>query len=174
MTAMGIKQLNGTYIPTEDRILLRLSTDVGEEFRLWLTRPLTGELIAAIHAAAVRPIVEKFPSPVAQTVAEFEQQAVKAQTKLDDRFQPGTTLPLGDAPVLVVKLTATEKAGDLSLDLALPDGRNVSLSLQLKLAQHIGVLLDKLQQSASWALARPGAQAQDAGAATPGEQKIVH
>ncbi len=174
---MGIKQLNGTYIAAEDRILLRLSTDAGEEFRFWLTRPITGELLTAIHAIATRTIARKFSPEIAPTVAEFEQQAVKAQAKLDEEYQPGATLPLGEAPALVVKLTATEKSGDLSLDLALPNGQNVNVCLQSKLAQHFGVLLDKLQHGASWALAQPAAPApaaQDSGATASDEKKLVH
>jgi hypothetical protein len=178
---MGIKQLNGTYVAAEDRILLRLSTDAREEFRFWLTRPVTGQLLAAIHAAAARAIAEKFPPQIAQTVAEFEQEAVKAQTKLDDQFQPGATFPLGQTPALVVKLTAAEKADDLSLDMILPNGKDVNLCLPRKLAQQIGVLLDKLQKNADWGLdqsAAPAPAASDAGdtAATTAsrEKKIVH
>ena len=47
---MGIKQLNGGYVPAEDRILLRVSTDEGQEFRFWLTRPVTARLLAATSA----------------------------------------------------------------------------------------------------------------------------
>lgn len=178
---MGIKQLNGTYVAAEDRILLRLSTDAREEFRFWLTRPITGQLLAAIHAAAARAIAEKFPPQVAQTVAEFEQEAVKAQTKLDEQFRPGATFPLGQALALVVKLTAAEKADDLSLDLTLPNGKNINLCLPRRLAQQVGVLLDKLQKNAGWGLdqsAAPAPAASDAGdtAATAAsrEKKIMH
>ncbi len=156
---MGIKQLNGTYIAAEDRILLRVSTDAGEEFRFWLTRPITGQLLAAIHAVATRTIAEKFPPQIAQTVAEFEQQAVQAQTRLDDKFIPGATFPLGEAPALVVKLMVAEKADDVSLDLTLPNGNNVNLCVPRHLAQQVGVLLDGIQQNANWGLAQPAAPA---------------
>ena len=175
---MGIKQINATYVAAEDRILLRLSTDAGEEFRFWLTRPITGQLLAAIHAAAARAVAQKFPPQIAQTVAEFEQQAVKAQTKLDDEFQPGATLPLGEAPALVVKLTAKEKADDLSLDLTLPNGNNVNLCLPRHLAQQVGVLLDRIQQNANWGPSQVSAPAPATGdtatAAASGDKKIVH
>ena len=178
---MGIKQLNGGYVTAEDRILLRVSTDSGEEFRFWLTRPITGQLRAAIHAAAARTIAQKFPPQVAQTVAEFEQQMVQAQTKLDDEFLPGAILPLGEAPALVVKLTTAEKADALSLDLRLPNGKNFNLFLPCRLAQQIGVLLDQLQKNANWQLAEPGEPApaaRDAGdsAATNAsrEKKLLH
>ncbi len=56
---MGIKQLNGGYVAAEDRILLRVSTDAREEFRFWLTRPITAQLRAAIHAALDSRIAEE-------------------------------------------------------------------------------------------------------------------
>jgi hypothetical protein len=178
---MGIKQLNGGYVTAEDRILLRVSTDSGEEFRFWLTRPITSQLRAAIYAAAARTIAQKFPPQVAQTVAEFEQQMVQAQTRLDDEFLPGAIFPLGEAPALVVKLITTEKADALSLDLVLPNGRNLNLCLPPRLAQQVGVLLDQLQKNAKWALAEPGAPApaaSDAGdtaaAHASREKKLLH
>ena len=64
---MGIKQLNGTYIPAEDRIVLRVSTDAGEEFRFWLTRPVTAQLLGSIRTLAARSAAQKFPPQVAQT-----------------------------------------------------------------------------------------------------------
>jgi len=178
---MGIKQLNGTYVGAQDRILLRVSTDAGEEFRFWLTRLITGKLLAAIHATAARTIAQKFPPQVAQTVAEFERQAVQAQTRLDYKFLAGAILPLGEAPALVVKLAAAEKADHVSLDLTLPKGNNVNLCLPRHLAQQFGVLLDRLQKNASWGLAQhsaPAPAASDAGdtvaTTASSERKILH
>ena len=96
---MGIKQLNGGYVPAEDRILLRVSTDAGEEFRFWLTRPITAHLLAANRTIAARVAAQKFTPQVAQTVTEFEQQAVAQQTKLDNEFEPGSTFQIGRAHV---------------------------------------------------------------------------
>lgn len=172
---MGIRQLNGTYVPAEDRILLRITTDAAEEFRFWLTRPITGQLLGAINAAAERAIAQKFPAQVAQTVAEFEQQAVKAQTKLDDQFQPGATFPLGEAPGLVVKLGVGEKGNDISLDLTMPNGASINLCIPPKLAQQIGVLLDGLQQKATWGIAQSAAPASAAAPdAASNEKKLMH
>ena len=171
---MGIKQLNGTYVPAEDRILLRITTEAEEEFRFWLTRPITSQLLGAIHGAAERTIAQKFPAQVAQTVAEFEQQAVKAQTKLDDPFQPGATFPLGELPGLVVKLAVGEKGHDVSLDLTMPNGASVNLCIPRLLAQQFGVLLDGLQQKGNWGIAQTAAPASPATDAGPGDKKIVH
>ena len=169
---MGIRQLNGTYIPAEDRIVLRVSTDAGEEFRFWLTRPVTAQLLGSIRTLAARSAAQKFPPQVAQTVAEFEQQALQQQTKLDDEFVPGATFPLGEAPALVVKLGLAPIDGGVSLDLGLPTGANVNLRFAQQLCQQIGVLLDRLQQNAHWLIAP--AHAADMPATENGDTKRVH
>ena len=178
---MGIKQLNGTYVAPEDRILLRVSTDAGEEIRLWLTRPITLQMLGAIRAAAARAIAQKFPPLVAQTVAEFEQQSVRAQTRLDDPFLSGAKFPLGDTPALVVQLAANEKSNDLSMDLTLPQGNKVNLCLPHQLAQQFGVLLERIQENAGWKLdlteahaPAAGSESDPAAAASPRNKKIVH
>ena len=35
---MSIRQINATYTPDEDRILLRVTLTEGDELRFWLTR----------------------------------------------------------------------------------------------------------------------------------------
>jgi hypothetical protein len=152
---MGIKQLNATYVPVEDRIVLRVSTEAREEFRFWLTRPITGELIAALYTAMKRSLVEKFQPSVAQTVAAFEREALHAQTRLDDKFVPGESLPLGEAPKLVAKVVVTEEADDIMLQLAAAKGPSITLRLTRELAQQVHVLLDSVQKGAKWALPRP-------------------
>jgi len=170
---MGIKQLNGGYVPAEDRILLRVSTDANEEFRFWLTRPITAHLLSANRTIAARVAAQKFTPQVAQTVTDFEQQAVAQQTKLDDEFVPGSAFPLGEAPALVVKITLTPIENGVSLDLGMPNGMNVNLKFGQLLAQQVGVLLDRLQNDAKWMIAPAGVEtppASDAG----GEHKLVH
>ena len=152
---MGIKQLNATYVPVEDRIVLRVSTEAREEFRFWLTRPITGELIAALYTATKRPLIEKFQPSVAQTVATFEREALHAQTRLNDKFVPGETLPLGEVPKLVAKVALTEQANDIMLQLATAKGPSITLRLTRELARQVHQLLDSVQKGAKWGLPRP-------------------
>jgi hypothetical protein len=152
---MGIKQLNATYVPVEDRIVLRVSTEAREEFRFWLTRPITGELIAGLYTATKRPLAEKLQPAAAQTVAAFERETLHAQTRLDDQFVPGETLPLGETPRLVVKATLTERAVDIMLQMSTAKGPAITLRLTRELAQQVHMLLDSVQKGAKWNLPRP-------------------
>ena len=170
---MGIRQLNGTYLPAEDRIVLRVSTDAGEEFRFWLTRPVTTKLLAAIRTIAARTVAQKFPPQVAQTVNEFEQQAVQAQTRLDDQFVPGATFPLGELPALVVQFSLAPVDSGVSLDLGLPNGANVNLRFTQQLLQQVGVLIDRIQHNAGWQIA-PAAAPAPPSVAAGDDKKLMH
>lgn len=164
---MGIKQLNGTYVGPEDRILLRLTTDAREEVRLWLTRSVTAQLLVSIQAIAARDIAQKYPPQVAQTVAEFEHQSLRARTRLDDEFQSGATFPLGESPALVVRLAAIEKGEELALELVVANGNKVNLSLPRQLARQFAILLERTQESAKWGLT-------SAPATLPSQNKVMH
>ena len=174
---MGIKQLSGTYEAREDRVMFRVSTTTGEEFRLWLTRLITSKLLEVIRGVATSAIAEKFPPQVAQAVAEFEREKIQSQTKLDDQFAPGATLPLGETPVLVVALTISRKGEELSLDLGLANNSNLNLSLSPRLAQQFALLLEDLERRGGWGLSQASVLDGPDGTVTamaPPPGKVVH
>jgi hypothetical protein len=49
---MGVQQINATYDEREDRVLLRVCTDAGEETKVWLTRRLLLRLRPLMESAA--------------------------------------------------------------------------------------------------------------------------
>ena len=173
---MGIKQLNGTYVAAEDRILFRVSTDAQEEFRFWLTRPVTRRLLAEVDQTTAQTVAQKFPQEIAQTVTEFQREALHAQTKLDDRYEPGSNFPLGEAPALVVDLKIAAAAQEMSIDLLLPNQQNVNLRMAHDLAQRMCVLLDRLQKNAGWGIDATAATPPPGGTAVAAsdDKKIVH
>ena len=66
MTA--INQLQMSYSPEEDRVLLRLNTTSAEEFRFWLTRRYCQLMVPALGAhRAAAPDVSNQVSPVSYT-----------------------------------------------------------------------------------------------------------
>jgi hypothetical protein len=178
---MGIKQLNATYIAREDRILLRVSTEAKEEFRFWLTRPITGQFLAAVNRTQASALAKRYLPEVTPTVTAFEREALQAaRSALDDKFVAGETLPLGETPRLVTKLTVTVKGEDVLLDFLLAKGPGVTLRLTRPLAQQVGNLVDGVQRSAGWALGQTEdfqqpaeGKAADVGSALP-ESKTIH
>ena len=48
---MNVRQLHTSYVLKEDRVLLRLLTSAQQEYRLWLTRAMTGQCLASLEQA---------------------------------------------------------------------------------------------------------------------------
>ena len=152
MTA--ISQLQMTYTPEEDRILLRINTGSGEEFRFWLTRRFSQLLIQALstHRDA-DPDISTQPTPDAkQAVQSFKQEAAQANGDFKQEFKQSTAFPLGDAPMLAHKLSYAIEAGKLRLSLQPKDGQGITLTLDSSLNFNITKLLRSASDKAEWGL----------------------
>ena len=53
---MSIKQLNATYVADEDRVQFRFTTLADEEFRLWLTRAVTAQILWGSEQLVVKAL----------------------------------------------------------------------------------------------------------------------
>lgn len=60
MTNMDIHQLNLSYLPVDDRLLLRVNTRQGTEFSIWLTRKFTLGLWNALQSCAQSHAVQAY------------------------------------------------------------------------------------------------------------------
>jgi hypothetical protein len=114
---VNIHQLSIQYIPEQDRVLARINTANGDEFRLWLTRrislslaPLLGRLITEQAAkAAAKTIVSNLRDPAAKKdVPAVERTEMLQKNDFATPYQEKPkTLPLGTEPLLVTELSAT-------------------------------------------------------------------
>lgn len=151
---MSLKQFNASYVAEEDRVLFRVTTASGEEYRLWLTRARVAELLALGAKAAVvkleREQVELLPQQ-AKAVAEFKQQAVKQSTQFTE-FEPANRLPLGAEPLLVrsMKMELQLQEQVLALQLELNAGRVLTLRLNDDMASKLRILLETISEKARW------------------------
>jgi hypothetical protein len=80
------QQLNGTYYPEEDRLMLRIRTNDNSEYRLWLTRLITQKILAVIEKISIKNIEasnkdKALPRGIAETMDEMRQKNVENQTK---------------------------------------------------------------------------------------------
>lgn len=149
---MSIRQFNASYVAEEDRVLFRLTTTSGEEYRLWLTRMRVCEILALGERAAVAKVaqleVNLLPQQ-AQAVAEFKQQAAKQSTQFTE-FQPAQRLPLGAEPLLVKGLKMEVQDQALVLHLEVSAARVLSLKLNDDMASKLRILLEKISENAHW------------------------
>lgn len=166
MTA--ISQLQMSYSAPEDRILLRLNTDDGDEFRFWLTRRFAGLLKQALQAhCAADPDISAQPSEAGrQAVQAFKQEAAASGSNFSDPFRPSSSFPLGEAPVLAYKLTY-KVAGDL-LRLAIEPrtGQGIRLELNPQLNFNVTRLLRSASETGGWRL--------DWDAPAPDEARVIN
>lgn len=168
---MSIKQFNGTYMVSEDRILFRFNTQNQEEYRFWLTRRVTLFILAATSHLLSKKLEQTHSPGAAKALNEFERQAILDSVKHENSqtqvYESGAHYPLGFDPVLVMDVTcALTKNGEkiakiedakdgeideaLSVDFVLPGGANINLKLAGNTLQAMRVLLDQLRLQAGW------------------------
>ena len=144
-----IYQMNVTYSADEDRLLLRITTQQGDEFRVWLTRRycalLMGVLEKEIDKRGGLPVVASTP----QTRQMFRQGA------MDKPFdEEGTRrLPLGETGFLAYQISTMEKPDDnLGLELRPQTGQGVTINLNQSLLFMFHNLLTQGIDRAGWNL----------------------
>ena len=181
---MSIKQFNGSYMPNEDRIMFRFNTAEDDEYRFWLTRRVTLFILAATDHLVEKKLEQKHDKPAAKAIAQFQQEAVKEQTKFTNDYQVATKYPIGADPVLVMDVKCTmmqvENLDVLSMDLVMPGGANLNLKLTVPILQTMRLLLERLAAQAKWGQLQlnvpPQAAPAEAEVATPApeEKKNLH
>jgi hypothetical protein len=162
---MQIHQMSVTYLPEQDRILMRINTTEGEEMRMWLTRrlmvglwPLLSKLLtehllklesAGASLAGANPELKKM-------LAEFRKEEFLQHADFDTPYQEGEQ-PQAEEPLLVTDVDATPMAsGPLRLNFneRPPNGaskpRSYQMEMQPKLMQGLMHLLDQALLQSQW------------------------
>ena len=164
---MQIHQMSVTYLPEQDRILMRINTTDGEEMRMWLTRrlmvglwPLLTKLLtehllklesAGASLSGANPELKKM-------LADFRKEEFLQHADFDTPYKEGQArLPLGEEPLLVTDVDATPLAnGPLRLNFneRPPNGdskpRSFQMEMQPKLMQGLMHLLDQALLQSQW------------------------
>ena len=165
---MQIHQMSVTYLPEQDRILMRINTTEGEEMRMWLTRrlmvnlwPLLSKLLtdhllklesAGASLAGADPELKKM-------LAEFRKEEFLQHADFDTPYEEGqANLPLGEEPLLVTDVDAAPLAnGPLRLNFneRPPSSgdtkpRSFQMEMQPKLMQGLMHLLDQALLQSGW------------------------
>ena len=102
-----IAQIQVSFAPTEDRLLLRLNTDDHSELRFWLTRrliklltPILTRMVETTGRAAMIPEIQ-----ARETVADFEREEALASADFKTHFNEAAEhLPLGETPVILARI----------------------------------------------------------------------
>ena len=164
---MNIHQLSARYNQEQDRILVRINSTDGTEMRLWLTRRLTLALWPTLNKAVVEHVVRQDGGTThlrdeasKKMLAEFQREAVLKDADfstpyLDFQDAP-TTLPLGNAPLLVTEVRITPVAnGPLKIAFneqleGQANGRGFQVELAPPLVHGLVQLLKRALQQSAW------------------------
>jgi hypothetical protein len=161
---VNIHQINVGYQVEHDRLLIRINSQSGEEFRVWLTRRLSLQLLPILERSGQDQLQAQIaePNPAAppheqrqQLVRNFQKEAQAYQGDYQTPFRDqATALPLGQEPLLVTELQMTSLAeGKLQVSLLekLPQRqRDMQLVMDVTLTQGLTELLRRAIQASEW------------------------
>jgi len=158
-----LHQINVTFQPVEDRLLLRISTKqtgsegIGE-VRLWLTRRYV-RLLWSVMEKLLEEDVVKLPQVTPtnkQVFKRLQQQSDIAQSDFSTPYAPPEIpleTPWGDAPLLLSKIQVRkDKNGGHVLYLGAEDNKGLHLNMNTQLVNSFMKLLADTTEKAKWDL----------------------
>lgn len=148
---MSIAQVSVSYSKAEDRLLLRMNTRQDQEFRLWLTRLLTGQLISQLHQVLTDTTGIAHSPDLARTLSEFRQSATEQSARFTE-FRPARLLPLGSTPLLVSGYGMERLPEQFALTLQLHGAKQLDMKINEPIVRQILLLLKRMQAHADWRL----------------------
>jgi hypothetical protein len=155
------QQLNGTYYPEEDRLMLRIRTSDNAEYRLWLTRLITQKILAVIEKISIKNIEARnkdkaLPRGIAETMDEMRQKNIENQTDLTQKYQSANKLPLGAEPALITNATFTiVKNASITMKCILKNKSPIEFTFNMATLAKVRVLLTRLCEKGRWDLTVP-------------------
>lgn len=151
---MAIHQIQFAYQEQQDRVLMRVSTMEGEEFRFWLTRrfvkQLWGMLVRMLESdQAVR---QQSDEGTRRTVLEIQHEGFARQGDFSREFEDAPRqLPLGEAPVMLASAKGAKGGDGIQVISLLPShGPGIDLTLDTKLLHIFSKLLQDAVARADW------------------------
>jgi hypothetical protein len=99
-----LEQFNAAYDAMQDRVLLRIRSSDGAEYRFWITRRYLSLLWPLLMKMADGFSARKSGDPIARsTLAELAHGEAVGQADFASQYQEGSLFPLGPDPVLLAK-----------------------------------------------------------------------
>lgn len=149
-----LEQFNAAYEALQDRILMRIRTSDGAEFRFWITRRYLALLWPLLMKMADAFSARKSADPLTRSaLAELAHGEAVGQADFASQYQEGTLFPLGPDPVLLARISLRPPAGETQTLILLPqEGQGINLDLDEKLVHILARLLQHAATVAEWAL----------------------
>ncbi|XOV90370.1 MAG: hypothetical protein ACFHX7_10935 [Pseudomonadota bacterium] len=151
----AISQMQVLYNAEEDRLLFRVNTTAGQQFRFWLTRRYCLLMLKVLkdHIDA-DPDVSSQESPLArEAVRSFKQeQAVQSANFSDEFVEDVVELPLGDQIPVAFRLTYNIRAGILNLGVQPKSGQGINIAINQQINSSLTQLLYSAGRKGDWGI----------------------
>ncbi|RKZ36180.1 MAG: hypothetical protein DRQ37_04715 [Gammaproteobacteria bacterium] len=150
-----LHQIQIRYSSLEDRLMLRINTQDGAEFRFWLTRRYVRLLWPTLRKLLETDenVRRQGDSHSRQAVLSFQHEQALGRSDFDTDFEEGENeRPLGDSPVLLARLQIRDNDGEHLLAMHPQQGQGVELSMNPMLLHSFCKLLADGAEKAGWDL----------------------
>lgn len=158
MTTSKIHQLQASYTPSEDRLLLRFNTSGNMEFRFWLTRLFVKRLWPVLlRSLEIHPQIATIDMSARPAVLEFMHQEATTHADFTAPFKESTdtSTPLGSEPILVAQARIEPHLNNADLykvSLHPEQGNGIEVAMDTQLMHAFCKLLSDAIATADWNL----------------------
>ncbi|MEO5330886.1 MAG: hypothetical protein H7839_02610 [Magnetococcus sp. YQC-5] len=158
MRPSKIHQLQASYSPIQDRLLLRVNTSEKMEFRFWLTRRFVQRLWPALRQTLeAQPALAEVEGNTRGALLSFMHQHATEQADFQAPFQETTETitPLGPEPILVAQAAirmADQNEQLRMLSLHPENGYGIEIAMELHLVHAFCKLLADVLATTDWQL----------------------
>jgi hypothetical protein len=144
-----LHQINISHNSKEDRLLLRISTGAGDEYRLWLTRRYTGLLMSVLN----KEIDMRGGAPSVAGSEETTNMLKNGALEKKYDQENAKNFPLGESGVLAFRInTRNTEEGNLVLELLPEQGKGITVNLNKSLLYMFHNILTQGITQANWGL----------------------
>ena len=144
-----LHQMNISYIPKEDRLLLKISSKSNDEYRLWLTRRYCSLLIKLF-----KDEIDKFGGEPTVAASDEAKKMYKDGAFEKAYEEQSNSYPFGRGWCIGISnsIKGDTKEGNIALELSPEDGKGITLNLNKTLIYMFNNILMQGVQQAGWNL----------------------
>jgi hypothetical protein len=151
----ALQQLNISYNPIEDRLLLRANAGTAGEFRVWLTRRYSVLLAKVLNDMIEKEGGMRELASSRDTIKQLKEGALEKEYSppmaADPASAAGPALPLGANGILGYRISSNRKAGGvMNLQLLPEKGQGLNLDLDRTMLFMLYNLLEQGLVGSEW------------------------
>jgi hypothetical protein len=156
MSENAISQMQMLYNPEEDRVLFRVNSTKGKQFRLWLTRRCILLLMDMLnkHMDADPDVSIQATPEAKQAIQSFKREKAMQGANFQEKFkEEAEETPMGDIVPLAYRLNYRLAGDVMHLGIEPKSGQGINLTMNRDINSSLTRLIIAAAQKADWQLA---------------------